>query len=296
MVFCTPFWRVVAVAAAVLTLAGCDRDDPLPTFASRPPTQDWAAGIDVVTRSGQFPEQHRVVIRAMDAFIAACMTSSGMSATRWHELNPEQQDISDEEMEKAVDYGISSRGAPQSPSASPPAMTHAELQLLMGKEQVRVQFAGAGGAGISDVASGCLGEARKRLGGGDFHVWATLEHDPEFYNDKAIAKLERDAAYTGALASWSVCMKSRGYRYGAPSAAMGALVEEYDRSGVTPQLQQKERATYAADAACKARVGLKGIALQRRRAMVIALDEKDRHDIARLGGLWDMMFTVAQKA
>ncbi|MER5635682.1 hypothetical protein ABT095_01855 [Kitasatospora sp. NPDC002227] len=188
-------------------------------------------------------DQQRTVSLAEQRLARTCMRRFGLD---WPDqsqppvptapINARRYGVIDAAEVARIGYHPPADPAPD-PNAVKPADPTPEMTMVYG---------GKGGVselrGVPIPDGGCLGEARRKLGIGDYSAGsADLNRIPT----DSFALAQRDPRYTAVTAAWSACMRTAGYPY----ADIWRANNDPRWSGGTPSAL--ELATAEADVACK---------------------------------------------
>jgi hypothetical protein len=228
---------------------------PLPVTATPTPSRPS----DIVLPIGRYlftDAQTSELVAAHSELVAACMKRYGFgyrvptasphgqlppNESRYGVMTPEQARYGYHFM--AVEIARQQAGA--APAQKPPAVTPAMAAVLSGRSGGSVN-------GRRVPSGGCNAEATTRLGGkngryGDPDIAESIQAD-------SFTRSQSDARVLKVFAAWSSCMRTRGYDYQDPNAAV-----DDPRWSASREPTRAEVATAQADVACKRRTNLVGV-------------------------------------
>ncbi|MFC1415366.1 hypothetical protein [Streptacidiphilus cavernicola] len=272
-----PIAGALAVAAALLSLAGCGSSSPAaspgPAAQARtaPPAvvdkADWPAAVPqqglakgMVLPMEAYEESYPdsvVIQKALNKLTVACLSGYGFTYAPPEPGTAPPPDYDPSNMERR--YGISdpakaavygyhlAHGTPASPTMAP--MSVDEQTALYGQP-----FHSATGtpapaptevAGKAVPAGGCMQSAYDRLGG---FVDTSV---PDKLDAQSIETSQADPRVQAALARWSACMARSGYHFSVPDDAPNA-----GGTMAAPTAGAKEIKIAVADVHCKAQSAL----------------------------------------
>lgn len=242
---------VTALFTGVLLLTGCGDGDSDGTAAPQPPANSIAPESSSLTADLALPIEGYIfseseiaqLTQAMSSIAQSCMKEAGFTY---------RPDVS-----RSPDIGVMDRryGIANSYTAqvygyhfpTPPADRESAVKSL--SEAARVALAGEPLAnGTLDPDGGCIGEAKKRLAGGDAEFGP--DEAARTLNMESYARSQKDPRVLAAFRNWSGCMADKGYRYDSPMDAID------DPAFADKKADQTEISTARADVECKKKTGL----------------------------------------
>jgi len=285
---------VVSLALGSLSACGKTQAESGPGF--RPPAagayEDRPTGpaIDMITKSGDYPERRYAVDRVDMTLTEECMREAGIP---WSGVvdkpNPEAKyggTISLDRIRRHG-YGLSDGDIAEPAPATPPADDKRLRLALLGPPDDLERLTITGSATYGYPRRGCAARAHVAVYG-DLETWARIFYLPQEVNLDLHQRAIADERYAAAVTRWRECMKQRGHSYESPGDIPATLVQQYRRA---PQPLAQRRAAEIAlalqDVGCNKQVGLAATGLALRREYASKLDPPLGRELNRLAALFD---------
>ncbi|MFC5217595.1 hypothetical protein [Streptomyces coerulescens] len=243
---------VTALLAGALLIAGCSGSgDGDPAAASQQPDSSIAPRSSSLTADLALPIEGYIfseseigyLTRAMSSLAQRCMQRAGF------DYRPDDT--------PSVDIGVMDRryGIANSHTAQtygyhfPTPRTDRDGAAKSLSPAGRIALAGQPEAdGSLDPDGGCIGEAKRRLAGGDGRFGP--DKPARELNLESYARSQKDPRVLAVFRTWSSCMAAKGYRYDSPMDAID------DPAFGAEKTSPAEISTARADVECKKKTGL----------------------------------------
>ncbi|MER5660928.1 hypothetical protein [Streptomyces mirabilis] len=258
--YCWPY--VAMAAAAITTLTGCTSSQNVPATAkpkiSMPLTNSPSAPSDTsgdytfrlpIAKYSYTDSQSAVINAAENILTESCMRRYGIN----YRTTPAPQKNRDSDRR----YGLSSADdAARYGYHLPPNLSYNPSHgLNADAESVLYGISGDAASSSSPMyngekipVNGCRGEAIRTLGAG--HDYKEGAEAASGIANRSYQESIKDPQVQGVTRRWSSCMKTHGYTYPSPLAALG------DRKFLANKIAQGEIETAETDIRCKAKVNL----------------------------------------
>jgi hypothetical protein len=289
-------WRyypiILAGVLASVALAACSRTGPQrsdePPIGAVPVVRSVADIVLPLDAYLSTPEQRRVIGNAVDLLGRTCMARLGLdwpgsrSTATGNPLPRNERRYSIIDPAKAAVQGYH---APQILQAQQD-VEHQPTKLA---PAVADAWTGDGPRtynGRTIPEGGCSGEAMRLLSQGAKQVDPGLAEQLQL---DSFARTRNDSRVAHVFATWSACMKKRGYDFGDPFAAVRAQQLQ------PAQVIKEEIATAVADVDCKRQTNLAGVMLAVETAYQQRMIGEHTTELADLKTLMDTQLAAATR-
>jgi hypothetical protein len=273
---------------AVGLLSGCTHTQPESTPAARP-AQLSEAALDMVTRSGSYPDQLWRVTIAEEKLTERCMRAAGFTWTGG--TRPPTRHTGAEALATARrnGYGMSDASPPPAAAERRRAATDDDPRLrtaLLGPDNDLAQLAIDGHAAYWFPRTGCAAQAHIAIYG-SLDTWARISYIPQEINLTLDGQALSDRRYQATLQQWRTCMTTHHHTYTSPTDIINKLATKY-RSDREPLAHRRSAEIKIAvqDVTCDQQVGLTSTENTLRREYAQKLNPSERAELARLTELF----------
>jgi hypothetical protein len=282
-----------ALLLAVGLLSGCTHAQPESTPAAAPPPLSEPA-VDMVTRSGSYPDQLWRVTTADEKLTEQCMRAAGFTWAGG--ARPPARHSGAEALADARQngYGMSDTAPPPTTATETHTATDDDRRLrvaLLGPDNDLAQLAIDGHAAYWFPRTGCAAQAHIAIYG-SLDNWARISYIPQEINLTLSDQAQSDPRYQTTLQHWKTCMATHNYTYASPTDILNELATKY-RTDPEPLTQRRSAEITIAvqDLTCDQQVGLTSTQDTLRRDYAQQLDPSDRAELTRL----TQLFTQARQ-
>jgi hypothetical protein len=276
---------ITASLLAVGLLSGCAHTQP----ESTPTGPLFEAAVDMVTRSGSFPDQLWRVTTAEEKLTERCMRAAGFTWTG--DTPPPTRHGAAEVLADARQHGYGMSDDPPSPTAADKTRVAADedprLRIaLLGPGNDLAQLAIDGHAAYQFPRTGCAARTHIAIYG-SLETWARISYIPQEIDLTLSNQAQSDRRYQAALQQWRTCMATQHYAYASPADILDKLAARY-RDDHEPLAQRRaaEITIAVQDATCDQEVGLTSTEDALRREHAQELSSSERAELIRLAGLF----------
>jgi hypothetical protein len=183
------------------------------------------ATLNMITRTGDYPEQLWRVTLADEALTQRCMRAAGYNWSGGAIAPVPESDTRDLANARRHGYGLSDPPAP----AETPAQTGDEAGLraaLFGPDNSLSALTIDDATRYLFPRSGCAASAHKKIYG-SLDTWARITYIPQETNLVVASQAIADPRYLAATQRWSACMATHHFTYDSPMDVASKLVERY---------------------------------------------------------------------
>lgn len=279
---------MTALLLAVGLLSGCTHTQPESTLTA-PPAPLSDAALDMVTRSGGYPDQLWRVTLAEEKLTERCMRAAGFTWTG--STQPPARHSGAEALADAHrnGYGMSDPSPPPTAAEETHAAEDDDPRLraaLLGPDNDLAQLAINGHAAYWFPRTGCAAQAHIAIYG-SLDTWARISYIPQEINLTLSDQALSDRRYQAALHQWRTCMARHHFKYASPTDILNKLAAKYRNDHEPLTRRRAAEITIAVqDVTCDQHVGLTSTHDTLRREYAQKLSPSERAELTRLTQLF----------
>ena len=279
---------VAVLALGALVGCGQPRHESDPAPVNSAPAHLGADTVDMITRSGDYPERyHRVDVADVES-IRRCMRAAGFAwAGVAGTVNPEAKEGGGVSLDVVREHGYGLSDGPEKPEKIGSGVDDTALRAaLFGAADDTAEMRSPNGPLYTFSRHGCAAQGHIAIYG-DLDTWARISYLPQEYNLRLSTEAKADPRYETKLREWRACMAGKHYSYASPDDIVEKLIESY-RTDHRPLAQRRAAEITIAlqDVSCDKQVRMSATALTLRREYAQRLPAADRAELARLSALF----------